>query len=45
MTQIKIPDQIMISIKQIVKKTGLFKDETDFVSQAILKEIRKYKNL
>ncbi|MBT6995101.1 hypothetical protein HN865_00535 [Candidatus Woesearchaeota archaeon] len=40
---IKIPKQLMNSVKAVVDKTGLFADEEDFISQAIIKQITKYK--
>jgi hypothetical protein len=40
---IKIPKQLMASIKAVVDKTKLFADEEDFISQAIIKQISKYK--
>lgn len=42
---IKLPKQVMDSIKEIVKKTNLYVDEADFVQQAIMKQITKFKNL
>jgi hypothetical protein len=43
LTDIKIPKQLMESIKAVVDKTKLFVDEEDFISQAIIKQISKYK--
>lgn len=40
---IKIPKQLRDSVKAVVEKTGLFTDEEDFISQAIIKQISKYK--
>jgi len=40
---IKIPKQLMDSVKAVVNKTGLFADEDDFITQAIIKQISKYK--
>jgi len=40
---IKIPKQLMDSVKAVVDKTRLFADEEDFISQAIIKQISKYK--
>ena len=40
---IKIPKQLMNSVKAVVDKTKLFVDEEDFISQAIIKQISKYK--
>ncbi len=33
----------MYSIKAIVEKTKMFADEEDFINQAILKQISKYR--
>ncbi|MBT3416692.1 hypothetical protein HON86_00760 [Candidatus Woesearchaeota archaeon] len=41
--EIKIPKQLMGSVKAVVDKTQLFADEDDFISQAIIKQISKYK--
>lgn len=40
---IKIPKQLIESVKAVVDKTKLFVDEDDFISQAIIKQISKYK--
>ncbi len=40
---VKIPKQLMDSVKAVVDKTKLFADEEDFISQAIIKQISKYK--
>lgn len=42
---IKIPKKIMESIREITEKTDIFVDEADFVQQAIMKQITKFKNL
>lgn len=36
---------MMDSIKEIINKTNLYADEADFVQQAIMKQIGKFKNL
>ncbi len=41
--EVKIPKQLMNSVKAVVEKTKLFADEEDFISQAIIKQISKYK--
>ena len=41
--EVKIPKQLMDSVKAVVEKTRLFADEEDFISQAIIKQISKYK--
>ena len=40
---VKIPKQLMSSVKAVVEKTRLFYDEDDFITQAIIKQISKYK--
>ena len=45
MAMIKIDDGLMNSIKTIVKKTKLFVDEQDFIQQAIMKQIVKFKDV
>ena len=42
---IKINAQLMQSIKEIVNKTKLFHDEEDFINQAILKQISKFRGV
>ena len=43
--KINIPETIAKSITIIVKKTNMFKDEEDFVQQALLKQISKFRDL
>ena len=43
--KVNIPDVMARSIKIIVDKTKMFKDEEDFVQQAILKQISKFREL
>ena len=43
--KIELPKELVISIKVIVEKTKLFEDETDFITQSIIKELRKYKEI
>jgi hypothetical protein len=45
MATIKIDDGLMNSIKDIVKKTKLYVNEDDFIQQAIMKQIVKFKNI
>jgi len=45
MATIKINDGLVNSIKEIVKKTNLFVDEGDFVQQAIMKQLVKFKDV
>ncbi len=42
---IRLSKDLVRSIKVIVDKTRMFKDETDFIHQAIIREIRKYKEI
>jgi len=42
---IKINPQLMRSIKSIVEKTRMFHDEEDFINQAILKQISKFRGV
>jgi hypothetical protein len=43
--KINIPESMERSIKIIVKKTNLFSNEEDFVQQALLKQISKFRDL
>ena len=43
--RIEIPEAMVKSIKIIVQKTKMFKDEEDFVNQAVLKQISKFRDL
>lgn len=43
--KLNIPETIANSIKIIVSKTEMFKDEEDFVQQALLKQISKFRDL
>ena len=45
MPTIKINDGLMNSIKEIVKKTNLFVNEKDFIQQAIMKLLVKFKDV
>ena len=38
-----LPKQLMDNIRVIVKETKLFADEHDFVTQAVIKQISKFK--
>jgi hypothetical protein len=40
---ITLAKQLMDSIRAVVNTTKLFVDEEDFITQAILKQITKYK--
>ena len=43
--KIKINEELMKSIKEIVEKTKMFMDEEDFINQAILKQISKFRKV
>ena len=43
--KINVPETMAKSIKIIVDKTDLFNDEEDFVQQALLKQISKFRDL
>jgi len=43
--KVNIPESMERSIKIIVSKTNLFQNEEDFVQQAILKQISKFRDL
>ena len=45
MPTVKVNDGLMNSIKEIVEKTKLFADEEDFVQQAIMKQLVKFKDI
>ena len=42
---ITINIQLMQAIKEIVQKTKMFADEEDFINQAILKQISKFRSI
>jgi len=41
---IKLNKQLVENIKILVKKTRLFRDETDFIEQAIIKQMSKMRD-
>ncbi len=41
--KIELPKQLIDNIRTIIKTTKHFTDEEDFITQAILKQITKYK--
>jgi len=43
--KVNIPEAMANSIKIIIKKTNLFENEEDFVQQALLKQISKFRDL
>tara|TARA_Y100000310_G_C20387135_1_gene670975 strand:- start:232 stop:369 length:138 start_codon:yes stop_codon:yes gene_type:complete len=40
---IKLPKQLMDNVRVVIENTKLFTDEEDFVTQAVVKQIAKYK--
>ena len=42
---LKLSKPMMNSIRALIKQTNLFKDETDFVEQAIIKQMSKMKDI
>ena len=40
---IQLPKQLMDNIRVLVKKTNMFQDEVDFINQAIIKQMSKFK--
>ncbi len=45
MSTVKIDPQLMQAIKEVVNKTKIFADEEDFINQAILKQISKFRGV
>jgi len=43
--KVEIPEAMIKSIRIIVQKTKMFKDEEDFVNQAVLKQISKFRDV
>ncbi|MBI4159276.1 hypothetical protein HY500_03380 [Candidatus Woesearchaeota archaeon] len=43
--KIELPRELLRSIRVIIEKTKLFEDEKDFINHAIIKELRKYKEI
>jgi hypothetical protein len=41
--KIELPKQLMDSIRKIVEETKLFIDEKDFITQAVIKQVSKFK--
>ena len=42
---IKVNGMLLASIQEIIKKTKLFKDEDDFIEQAIMRHLSKFKDV
>ena len=40
---IKMPKQLMDNIRKLIDETKLFSDEQDFITQAIIKQISKFR--
>ena len=43
--KVNIPETMERSIKIIVEKTKMFENEEDFIQQAVLKQISKFRDL
>jgi len=43
--QIQLPKQIMDSVRIIIERTNIFQDEQDFVQQAVMKQLTKFKEI
>ncbi|MEK6973745.1 MAG: hypothetical protein AABW41_00665 [Nanoarchaeota archaeon] len=41
---IKINKQLIESVRTLVRKTKMFRDETDFIEQAIIKQMSKMRD-
>lgn len=44
-TTIKLPEEMMKSIKEIINKTKMFENEEDFINQAIIKQLSKFREV
>lgn len=42
---VKINKQLLENIRSLVQKTRLFRDETDFIEQAIIKQMSKLRGI
>lgn len=42
---IKINGMLLASIREIVSKTKLFRDENDFIEQAVMRHLAKFKDV
>ena len=42
---IELPKQLMDNIRVLIKKTNLFKDENDFITQAVIKQVSRFKDI
>lgn len=40
---IQLPKPLMDSIRAVIKETNLFKTEQDFIEEAIIKTLRRFK--
>ena len=41
---VKLNKQLVDSVRAVVKKTRMFRDETDFIEQAIIKQMSKLRD-
>jgi len=42
---IHLPKQLIDNIRSLIKNTNMFKDESDFIEQSIIKQMSKLKNM
>ncbi len=42
---IELPKQLMDNVRELIKKTNLFKDEVDFITVSVVKQITKFKDI
>lgn len=43
MENVKLPKQLMDSVRAVIENTKLYANEEDFISQAVVRQISKYK--
>jgi len=43
--KITVPEEMLKSIKEIVDKTHMFENEEDFINQAIIKQLSKFREV
>ena len=41
--EVKLPKQLVDNVRLVIENTKLFIDEEDFITQAVVKQIAKYK--
>jgi len=42
---IRLPKQLVDSIRIIIRRTNIYHDETEFVQQAVMKQLMKFKEI